>query len=102
MFDSLMHHLLLHRQHNPAFADVDAVLTVECVQAVMLTIGYRSYLLKGYSYRSGLNMVPNGLNLLSCFRSPGLLWATIHILGSTKSWRHLVCLWNTKGQFCHL
>lgn len=55
MFDSLMHHLLVH---NPAFADVDAILTVECVQAVMLIIGYRSYLLKAYSYRSGLDMVP--------------------------------------------
>ena len=55
MFDSLMHHLLFNWLHNRAFADVDALLTVECVQAVMCIIRYRSYLVKGYSWKSGLS-----------------------------------------------
>ena len=46
MFDSLMHHLLFNWLHNRAFADVDALLTVECVQAVMCIIRYRSYSVK--------------------------------------------------------
>jgi len=70
MFDSLMHHLLFNWLHNRAFADVDALLTVECVQAVMCIIRYRSYLVKAIHEKVG-SVVPYGMNMPSCFQSPG-------------------------------
>lgn len=92
--------------HNRAFGDVDALLTVECIKAVMLMIRSRSYLWKGYVWNSGLNgpIWYERVELFSVTRKVmgHHTYPCCILLWSTNHGRHLVSLWNIKGRFRHL